>query len=205
MINPTKRQLAQRYLIEFSGGQISDDIRIDERFVIQEINQAIAFVAKGSALESANSDGIFYANDQFIVPYRNVPIVSSSDNEFKYSVLPDIPIGIPKGRGLVSVIPPLGSENSLKPISVRQVPFLFHQAQIPKVIFYWIEGGNVNYYPQPSFNKVSMKIISSGVSDIDTPLSVPPETLIQIKAQVEKSLSLLFQVKPDSINDSEPQ
>lgn len=205
MINPSKRQLAQRYLMEYSGGIISDDIVVDERFLIQEINQAIAFVAKGSLLENSQIDGIAFANDQFIVPYRNVLVQSSLDNEFKYSILPDIPVGLPKGRGLIAVLPPLGSENSLKAISLREVPFLFHQPKIPKVIFYWIEGGIINYYPQPTFPKVSMKMISSGLSDIDAPLTIPPEAMVAIKAQVEKSLMMLFKIHPDVVNDGQPE
>lgn len=205
MTNPSKRQLAQKYLTEFSGGIISDDIRVDERFVIEEINEAIAYVAKGSMMESANIDGIFYANEQFLVTYRNVPVVSSDDNEFRFSVLPDIPIGLPKGRGLYMVLPPLGSENTIKPISLRELPFLFHQPPIPKVTFYWIEGGIINYYPQPTFNKVSTKMITSGTSDIDIPLTIPPDALVQVKEYVTKSLMMLFKIQPDATNDGQPQ
>lgn len=205
MLNPSKRQLAESYLIEFSGGTISDDVRVDERFVIQEINQAIAFVAKGSMLESSNVDGIAYASDQFITNYRNVAIGTDINNEFQFSTLPDIPVGLPKGRGLMMVIPPLGSENSFKPISLREVPFLFHQPPIPKVTFYWIEGGIVNYWPKTTATKVAMKMITNGTSDIDAPLTIPPDALIQVKAQVEKTLMMLFKINPDSTNDGQPQ
>lgn len=205
MVNPTKRQLAQRYLIEFSGGMMTDDVKVDERFFIQEINQAIAFLAKGSMMENSQLDGIAFANDQFLVNYKNVIIQDDPTSEFRFSILPDSPIGLPRGRGLVMVLPPLGSENSLKPISLREVPMLFHQPTIPKVTFYWIEGGTINYYPKPNFSKVSMKMISSGVSDIDTPLTIPPEGMIQIKAIVQKSVAMLFQLSPDTLNDGEPK
>lgn len=206
MINPSKRELAERYLIKFSGGMMSDDVKIDERFFIHEINKAIAFIAKGSMLENSQLDGIAYANDQFITTYRNIPILfDEAVSEFKYSVLPDIPIGLVKGRGLVMVIPPLGTENSLKPVSLREVPMLFHQPLIPRVTFYWIEGGVISYWPSPSFGKVATKMISSGTADIDAPLAIPPESILQIDEIVTKSMAILFQIQPDNINDGEPK
>lgn len=205
MLNPTKRQLAQRYMLKLAGDYPTDDFKADERLFLQEINQAIAIVAKDSAIESVNAEGIMFANDQFIVPYRNIDIKQDSSNEFKYSILPDTPIGIVKGRGLVMVLPPLGSENSLKPIALREVPFLFHQPKIPKVIFYWIEGGLINYYPQPNFTKVSMKMITSGIADVDTPLTIPPDVLNKIEKIVMDSILIMFKIKPDIINDGEPE
>lgn len=203
--NPTKRQLAQRYLIKFSGGMMSDDSKIDERFFIDEINQAIAIVAKASFFQNSQVDGVAYAADEFVVTYRGLLVESSLDNEFKFTTLPEMPVGLPKGRGLVTVIPPLGSENSIKLISLREVPFLFHQPKIPKVVFGWLEGGVMNYYPQPSFNRVAMKMITSGVQDLDTPLTLPPDAFPQIWDIVKKSVVELFKIQSDNINDGEPE
>lgn len=202
--NPTKRQLAQRYMIKFSGGMMTDDVKVDERFFIDEINQAIAVVAKASFNQNSQVEGITYAGDEFITTYRGISIITSIDNEFSYSPLPDMPIGLPKGRGLVTVIPPLGSENSIKLISLREVPFLFHLPKIPKVIFGWLEGGSFNYHPKPNFGKVTMKMITSGVQDLDTPLTLPPDVFPQIWDIVKKSVVELFKISPDELNDGQP-
>lgn len=201
----TKRILAERYLIKFSGGMMSDDSRLDERFFIQEINQALATVAKDSFLENSNYESISFANDQFITKSAPIQILTETDGSgMVYSNLLDIPVGLPKGRGLVSVMPVAGLENTLKPISVREVPLLINQPQIPKRTFYWIEGSKIFYYPKPSFTKVITRTISSGSSDIDTPLTVPEEVLVKVEAIVKQSVAMVFQIPNDTISDGQP-
>lgn len=203
-MNESIKQLAERYLIDFSGGIPSDDSKVDIRFFISEINKAIAIVAKNSMMESANLEGIAYASDQFISTYRNISITKNDTLGEWYIVLPDIPVGLPKSRGLVNITPPIGYGNTIKAVALKDVPILLRQDVIPGTYFYWLEGGIAQIWPRPLFDTVNSRMISPP-QDIDAPLTIPPDAVAQLYDIVKKSVMDLFNIEPDKINDGEPK
>jgi hypothetical protein len=183
-----KKQLAESILIQLYGGIPSDDARITLRMVGVEINKAIAAAAKKSFYENANLEGVKYANDEFVSTF-NVDVQPADDSGFKYAILPAVPAGLPKSRGMVSVQPKKGAYNDYKRIPLSGLSAYMNVGVIPKTIAYWIEDGKVYFHPLDTTISVApnvkIKMIApTGNDDMLEEMNLPADALQEISLSI---------------------
>lgn len=174
-----------------------------ERFILSHVNDQIAFMAKRSALENSNLDSVTFSADEFTTTYKSVPITKNAAGQY-YLDLPDMPIGLPKGRGLVSIKPSNSYKNNIfKFISAREFSQVLSLPKIPNKIFSYVQDGNVLFnscmavIPTP----VDITMVSSGGNNLDDELHIPADVEGEITMNIYKML--LNPPPMDVTNDGE--
>lgn len=180
----TKREVAESILITLSGGIPNDDAPWSLRQILHHINNGIAFLAKKSAYENANVEGVVYADESFTTTFKDLPIQKDEDNGQYYIDLPELPVGLPGGGGLIRLTPK-GSYKStnLKPISRNEASRFFGLPKIPGKIFYYVEDGDIKFVgcPMITSDSFNVTIISAGAGNLDEELRMPPDMIGELE------------------------
>lgn len=135
----TKQELAEQILLEYYGGEYSQDADISPRQVGVMINTALAQMAKESFYENSNLEGVAYANDEFTCTFANVALNQTDDSGYRWFDMPTAPVGLPKSRGIVFCGPMKGNKNGFKKIPGNMLSVYLGNF-IPNTVAYWIEG-----------------------------------------------------------------
>ena len=176
----TKYKIAEQVLLRLKGGRPDMATRTDIRDIIvaagQVINELIGAQYYKTTLPSGETipDGITLATyeDIDVTPWKNI----------SRSVLPAIPVQLPRGMGIFSVSNPDNPHDVFVPAQPGQIAMVKSQRLISEI------GGLVAYEPYGSYieydsNIIATKSISKvrirlAVRDVDTlseydPLPIP--------------------------------
>jgi len=94
-----------------------------------------------------------------------------------------MPIGLPKGRGLVKVAPGNNSKSvSFKPISAKDIDQVLSLPEIHNKAFYYLSNGKVWFIScKALFPKtIDITMVASGVNDLDENLLIPSDAQADI-------------------------
>jgi len=174
----TKRSLVEQIQRLLEGALPSTtDSAFTFNYVLSFVNSAIATLAKQSALENSNLEGCTYASDEFNVKYTGVTLTKDINGEYS-ALLPQMPIGLPKGRGLVKVAPGNNSKSvAFKPISTKDIDLVLSRPEIHNKAYYYLSNGKVWFIScKALFPKtVDITMVASGVNDLDENLLIPED------------------------------
>lgn len=200
----TYRILSEFIQTQHYNGFASPSAQITQPHIAQRIAVKVAKMAKISAFENGNQGDTAYANDQFITPFYNLPLLTNSIGE-KYVVLPATPVGLPKGTEFVQV-------SFAGAPQIHVIPMLqkddFVESILPplpsRIVLYKIENGNIVFRSlQPIINSpVNLKmigVISNPGSLMDSVLNIPKDYEDRIVMEILQELSEEYQVKPNKI------
>ena len=203
----TKKELVQEILYELYGGITSDEARLSERFVLTKVNNTIAFLAKKSAYETNNLEGVTYADDSFWLSFSALPVLLDDITGLFYTVLPAQPVGLPRQRSIqVYPLKVKGGMRSdmFKPISINEVQRMTSLPPIPNKVFFYIKGGNAYFIAANTLIKnhptVNINIVSAD-GGLTAPLNLPPDMVTEAKAMVLKDLRGSMMTPADLHND----
>lgn len=214
----TKREVVQEVLYEAYGGITSADDRISERFVLIKLNEKIAAKAIVSAQLLSAVDGLFFADDQFMVTFNDLPLLKDEKSGYKYLVLPAQPIGLPSSRSFM-VYPPTrgacaGMDSTLfKPVALRDVPRMNSLPSFAK-IFYFVKDGKMFFKlpkSMPGLNpdKVCLEIATAD-GGLDSIVTTPQDLLDGIKKEMVAEIRAILlgvpqEIKNDGVDILEPK
>lgn len=179
----TKRSLVEQIQRLLEGALPSTtDSAFTFNYVLSFVNSAIATLAKRSALENSNLEGVTFASDEFNVKYTGVSLTKDINGEYS-ATLPQMPIGLPKGRGLVKVAPGNNSKSvSFKPIATKDIDLVLSLPEIHNKAYYYLSDGKVWFIScKALFPKtIDITMVASGVNDLDSNLIIPEDAQAEI-------------------------
>jgi hypothetical protein len=185
-------------------GVISGDRRFPTRPEIAlHVRQGLGYVIKGDAFESSNIDGLIYANDQYNLTLKNVPVLTDGDG-VKYSTFSNLPITLPRGRGIVSIRPKGKLERSYEPILRKDLDTVvgLTRNNVKRRVMYFQEGSKVFYHTTGYAsvpNAVDKTIVCSPVGGMNEELNISDDVEAKLIEYVLKVYGAIGQ-KPVSEN-----
>lgn len=198
----TRGLLAERIIRMVYGGTPPNEAAIDEREIGLHINSAIAFLAKVNYTDNYKFEGCSYVNDQFVSRYT-AAVITDAEVALKYCLLPSIPIGLPKNRGIVEILKPLNK--SVAPIIILQgnkKSIYKNLTAIPNRIVGWEENGRI-YFDGAVDDLVSViiRMVAFGSNDMNEVLNIPKDIEEQIIEIVYKKVVAERNVPQDRVMD----
>lgn len=212
MAQVSYRKFSQMVIDAHYDGISLPEAPITERFIAERTAMKVAKYAAYNAFGNSKSGEVTYANDQFISVFYNCPLLTNSNTDDKYSVLPSTPAGLPNGRE-IEQISFSGSPN------VQCVPcqnrMAFVEALLPPIPVqagiqqYKIEDGNVVFMELPSIinSPINMKLIGAvppGTTILDAVLNIPKDIQDSIFVELLGELQAEYRVQPQTVNLAEP-
>lgn len=198
----TKQELAEQILLDYYGGEYSQDADISQRQVGAMINKALAQVAKESFYENSNLEGVAYANDEFTCTFSSIVLNPTDDSGYRWFEMPTSPVGLPKSRGILFCGPMRGAHNGFKKVPGNMLS-VYVGSFIPQTVIYWIEGNkgfvcaldtNVQLP-----NTIRVKTVGRDDNDMTAEMSITMDAANKIALMVVQQLRL--QRGKDTIND----
>lgn len=205
----TRAIFIERIMRRIYGEQPSDDATITDNLVNQYINEGIGIAAKLNYKEAITLDGIGYVNNSFYSTFKGLTF--AQDEEFTYvTTLPQIPMGIGKNEGIVS----LKFKNALGNLSLDGIPLSENQwtyyQSLPKIgnkILYKQEGTFLYAMSTLLLNvgmTANITMISGGDSgNLNSLLNVPDDYLSIVFDYCVKNLTQERLQPKDVANDGE--
>jgi hypothetical protein len=183
---------------------ISGDRRFPTRPEIAiHIRQGLGYVIKGDTFDNSNMDGLIYADDVYNITLGNIA-VNTDSNGIQSSTLPNIPISLPRGRGVVSVRPAGSYENGYDPILLKDLPIVsgLIRNNVKKRIMFFQEGNKIIYKVTGGArvaDNIDATIVCVPVGGLDEILNIGADVEAKIIEYVLKVYSMEGQ-KPESEN-----
>lgn len=184
----------------------SDNDTYTLRHIATMVAQEVAFFAKGDAFEQSNIGESMFSNDQFIVKYSSLVMLTATDGT-KYVPLPSSPIGLPQGREIVFVGFTGNKKNQVFPMRTKD-RFMQQMTKTPKwMILYYIENGNIIFDNlSPLINSPvdvdTVAGIPSGTNLLDLPLFLPRNYESLILDKVLGRMNTERNIQPDNVNNN---
>lgn len=199
----SKRQLAERIRLRLYNGEPSVDALITLNQIGLEINTEIAVLAKESFYENSNIEGINYANDEFSYSITGNTVLLDASSGLKYTVLPSVPVGLPKGRGVRGVYAPMGYAVQFVMIPAGDVDTYSHTAKNPSRIYCWLDTGRIWFLkcaiiPPPM---VTIKMIGQSGNNLDDELYLPLDAQRKVEDNIFTRLYPMVNTPIDNTND----
>lgn len=198
----TRGLLAERIIRMVYGGTPPNEAAIDEREIGLHINSAIAFLAKVNFSDNYKFEGAAYVNDQYVSRY-SASVSTDSDVGLKYCVLPSIPIGLPKNRGIVEVMKPMNKSTS--PIIILQgnkKSIYKNLTPIPGRIVGWEENSRLYFDGAvDDLTTVIIRMVAYGSNDLNEELNMPKDMEEQVIDMVYKKVVAERNVPQDKVID----
>lgn len=192
------RQLSEQIQRLVSGANLQDR-KIHYREIDLLVGQAAAYKAKAQVMENKNLEGVYYVDGLFVSRFKKVPVLTDSDINVKYSVLPATPINVFTRTGI----------RVISGMQAQCLPFIPMESTSPGMFgsleafnikgrtYYYIVGDTVNYQGIPG----NMKYV---YMEIETPAGnflIPKDWEWDIITQVMQKLGVEEQIPQDKIND----
>ena len=204
----TYRILAEKILTTFYRGVRSDDSQFSLRHVAQLISEELADKAHRNAFENSNAGEATYANDTFIVTYKNIAVQTDTILKTRFVPLPAMPTALPSNQEIERVWPVGARKVTIIPMNNRSK---FSQDLISPakgLILYYIENGNI-VFDNPSmfnFDAVNVNLIGAMPSGelLDAPVLMPKNYEPILSESVIKRLLMTANQKRDVLNDAQP-
>lgn len=201
----TYRKFAQEIREAFYGGTPNDDASFSVSYFAQLIAAEVAEYARQNAFENSNAGELTYANDSFIITYKNLPVVFDSDLKYYYTVMPDIPPALPKNQEIARVWPVGATKREIMPMSQKDKGIQDLLPGIPNVMLYYTEGANMIFdnitFAVPEF--VNMRLVGTVPTGnlLDGVLNLPKNYKFVIMTKILQTLDPM-RFRKDIINDS---
>jgi hypothetical protein len=183
---------------------ISGDRRFPTRPEIAiHIRQGLGYVIKGDTFDNSNLDGLIYSDDTYNITFGNIAVTADANGNYS-SVLPNIPIALPRGRGLVSVRPAGSYENSYDPIQRKDLDVVsgLTRNNVKRRIMFFQEGNKIIYKVTGGArvsDNVDATMVCVPVGGLDEILYIGADVEAKIIEYVLKVYSMQGQ-KPESEN-----
>jgi hypothetical protein len=198
-------ELIQRAL---SGGQISDDSDLSEGLINMYFNSACGFAIKANYKDEIQLNGIESVADAWYSGFSNIQITKDTTTGWYSATLPQQPAGVGAGWDISTfmLITGSGAKIFAKPISPREVEFLYNTSTPCNEVFYWVNGVEVSLHSGKDITKylANIRMISSQSSDLDAPMNVPDTYLPMIIEYIAKSLGIELNMPIDNSDDGVP-
>lgn len=187
----TKQELAEQILLDFYGGEYSQDADISPRQVGVMINAALASTIKESFYENSNLEGVAYANDEFTCTFSDIDLNPTDDSGYRWFSMPTAPVGLPKSRGVTFVGPMKGNKNGFKKVPSNMLS-VYLGSFIPNTVAYWIEGNKGFVCALDSSvqlpNKIRVKTIGRDDNNMTAEMSITMDAANKIAVMVVSQL-----------------
>ena len=202
----TKRQLAEQILRILHGGDVSDDVQIDERELYAAINQSLSRII-AEQLKADKSGNISISGD-FITPVYDVPVKFDTKRNRWYSDIPVRYVQLSEDLGMYQVSPMQDEQNSF----VRVQPSFLSLFRGMSVLNL---AGNTGFYVEKdrifyvNFNikykdmLVLLKVVAAAEAfGEDDEIPVPSEFEDRLRDMVVERYAMQRQVPVDKANDN---
>lgn len=205
----TKADVVEEIAYEVNGGLDSSDSRLDERFILRLVNETIAYLAKKSAFETNNLEGITYSSEVFTLTYNDIDVATDSGANLKYIELPVQPIGLPRQRafnvypnaifgGVISTM--------FKPVGAHEVQSIRTLPKVPNTVWYFLQGNKIYFVQKGTgymdkYKKMNLRVISSGGTSMSDPLNLPEDMIVELKQMVVERVRKSLFTPQDTISD----
>lgn len=184
----------------------SDNSTYTLRHIATMVAQEVAFFAKADAFEQSNIGEATFSNDQFIVTYNGLTMLTDVQG-YKYVPLPSSPIGLPQGREVEYVGFTGNKKTQVFPMRNKD-RFMQQMTKTPKwMALYYVENGNIifdNLSPLIS-DTVDLKLVAgipTGTNLLDLPLFLPRNYESIILDKVLNRMNVERNILPNNVNDN---
>ena len=176
----TLRKIAAEIHRILSGGQLSNDSELDERYTIELIRNAMAEILKLQYLTKRQVADDRTHEKMYVATYPKIEVKWDDDTERAYAELPDFYVSLPYNRGVVSVA---SMDKPLDPMIQKLNPSVSSTLPAGKLqgkIGYYVEGLRVYWdedVRKKNVRKVLVKLIVPAPNTLknDDNLPVTPE------------------------------
>lgn len=177
-----KRLIADQVLFRLSGGFPDTSFSVDERDIFKALEQKLNAKFKLKHFEVTLNQGETIPENTMIATYENITVTSTGNGKSK-SILPVIPISLPKNMGIFLIYDPKHPENPFIPLQKGQLALLRADQLLNDLL------GTIGYEPtdaEVTFTKdltmfgitaVTMEICGFQISQysITDPLPIPSD------------------------------
>jgi hypothetical protein len=208
MAATTRRHLIELIQRQLSGGAISQDSELTFGLINQYINSAVGYAVKANYKEEIQLNGIENVADAFYSEFTGITITKDSISGQYRATLPQQPVGVGAGWDISDfmLITGSGSKIFAKPISPREVHFLYELGAGCDDVYFWVNGITTSLHSCQDITKykANVRMISSQSSDLDAPMNIPDGYLPLIIEYIDKTLGIQMNVAIDSSEDGKP-
>lgn len=184
----------------------SDNDTYTLRHIATMVAQEVAFFAKVDAFEQSNIGESTFSNDQFIVTYNALTMLTDAQG-YKYVPLPSSPIGLPQGREIEYVGFTGNKKTQVFPMRNKD-RFMQQMTKTPKwMMLYYVENGNIVFDNLSALisDTVDLKMVASiptGTNLLDLPLFMPRNYESIILDKVLARLNTERNIQPNNSNNN---
>jgi len=201
--------LAEEISTEYLKKVKNDTTVYSYRHISEMIAQEVAYFAKASAFENSKIGESTFSNDQFIVTYNALTILTDVNGNL-YIPFPNAPAGLPKGREIAYIRFTGSNKYQIFPIQSKD-RFMYDFTASPSwMVKCYVEGGNIVLDNVPalittSTATIDLRLIGSiptGTNLVDLPLFIPKDVQSLIFDKVLSRMLPQRSVLPDNVNDA---
>jgi hypothetical protein len=208
MAATTRRHLIELVQRQLSGGTISQDSELTSGLINQYINSAVGYAVKAQYKEEIQLNGIENISDAFYSEFIGITITKDTVSGQYRAALPQQPVGIGAGWDISDfmLIAGSGAKIFAKPISPREVHFLYDLDGGCDEVYFWVNGTTASLHSCSDITKykANVRMISSQSSDPDAPMNIPDAYLPLMIEYIDKTLGIQMNVTIDSSEDGKP-
>lgn len=208
----TYQDLAERIINAHYNNFANPESTITLRFIAGRIAQKVAQEAVKNAYANGDLEEATYANDQFIVVFNNVQILTDQSTGNKYCAMPAIPAGLPRGREIAQVS--FSGQPNIWCVPMQN-RYEFIYSGLPKapigdgIQLFKLEGQNIIFYNLPNIisSTVNLKLVGAvlqGDALLTQNISAPKNVEDFIFREILEELATRYEVKPSNIYNAKP-
>lgn len=197
----TRQNIVDEILQFIYNGLPNDDAVITPELVNFHLNEAIGLAIKKSFANTYQIDGVGSVPDGFYLTYGGLTVTKDTVTGYYTVTLPQVPIGIPKGQSIASVV--FYSLSKVKKeasrISQRELSHMFEIPIDSDQIYYWAEGKILYAWSSKdiSSNSAFVRMVYSQNSDLTSEINCPDDIIPEVK---QYCIQLLMSMHNNPIN-----
>lgn len=215
----TKKKLAYEIIRLLSAGPKPKDSKLDLRYVMTEVIQAVNASIKREHYQVMN-DGQRQVTPLAIATYRDQPVLNDETFNRNYIDLPSFYIQLPGGVGLQSVRPQTGNASTDRPMIIVDA----HEIDMVQGSLFSLEVLKDQWLVEPDRDKLwfsemnDQTLLDAGIEEVeikivvvdpaeigeDTNLPIDPATEFEVILQVLQLHGYSGKSATDLINNSNP-
>jgi len=165
MPQTSKKLISDQVLYRLSGGRPDSGFPIDERDIWKAIDQKINAQFKLHYLDTTLPSGETIPENTMIATYENIEVTATINGKSK-SILPVIPISMPKNIGIYMVYDPAYPDRPFIPLQRGQGSLLKADSLLSNMM------GQISYEPKNNYVVYGNDITLLGVTSVTMELCV---------------------------------
>lgn len=201
----TKNELSDLIRDKMLGGDATLSGKLHPTIIWKTAETVIGKLIQAEQFKDKETNG-YDINGEFVSVFKNVDVLTDTDTDEKYSVLPAQLISLKNDRGLVRVSEMKNLENAFAIVgnsshdvySILDVHYLNTKTEV------YIQGNELRYRNlRPTITKVLIKMIA-GITDLDAdaPIPVPAALESDLINMVSEMLAEEKLTPQDKYNDN---